>query len=81
MKKSIYPCIWFNGNAKEAAGHYCVAFTNAEMKMCTPLAVTFQINGKQFMGLNGGPNFKPNPSVSFLPFVNLQKKLTMPGIH
>ena len=65
MKNLIYPCIWYNGNAKEASEHYCAAFTNAEMKLCTPLVVTFQINGKQFMGLNGGPNFKPNPSVSF----------------
>ncbi|RYE26240.1 MAG: VOC family protein [Sphingobacteriaceae bacterium] len=65
MKNSIYPCICFNGDAKEAAAHYCNAFTDAELKLCTPLVVTFQINGKQFMGLNGGPDFKPNPSVSF----------------
>jgi predicted 3-demethylubiquinone-9 3-methyltransferase (glyoxalase superfamily) len=65
MKNLIYPCIWFSDNAKEAAEHYCTAFANAEMKICTPMVVTFQINGKQFMGLNGGPYFKPNPSVSF----------------
>jgi predicted 3-demethylubiquinone-9 3-methyltransferase (glyoxalase superfamily) len=65
MKNAIYPCIWYNGDAKEAAEHYCAAFRNAEIKIVTPMVVTFQINGKQFMGLNGGPVFKPNPSVSF----------------
>jgi predicted 3-demethylubiquinone-9 3-methyltransferase (glyoxalase superfamily) len=39
MKSSIYPCIWFNGNAQEAAEHYCVAFANAGVKICTPMVV------------------------------------------
>lgn len=64
MKNSIYPCIWFDGNAKEAAELYGSAFTGSEMNICTPMVVTFYIKGKQFMGLNGGPMFKPNPSVS-----------------
>ncbi|MBB5637979.1 putative 3-demethylubiquinone-9 3-methyltransferase (glyoxalase superfamily) [Pedobacter cryoconitis] len=65
MKHLIYPCIWFNGNAKEAADYYCLAFPDAEVKVCTPVVVTFHIHGKQFMGLNGGPDYKPNPSISF----------------
>jgi predicted 3-demethylubiquinone-9 3-methyltransferase (glyoxalase superfamily) len=65
MNNSIYPCLWFDGNAEEAASLYCAAFKNAEMKSCTPLVVTFYIKGKQFMGLNGGPHFRPNPSISF----------------
>lgn len=65
MKNSIYPCIWFNGDAEQAAAHYCAAFQDAQMKTCTPMVVTFQIKGKQFMGLNGGPHFRPNPSISF----------------
>ncbi|MDB5021224.1 MAG: 3-demethylubiquinone-9 3-methyltransferase [Pedobacter sp.] len=65
MKKSIYPCIWFNGNAKEAAELYCSAFPGSEIKSASPMVVTFNIEGKQFMGLNGGPQYTPNPSVSF----------------
>lgn len=75
MKNSIYPCIWFNGNAKEAAELYCAAFKNGEMKVCTPLVVTFEIDGKQLMGLNGGPNFKPNPSVSFFKICESQDEI------
>lgn len=75
MKNSIYPCIWFNGNAKEAAELYCSAFEDAELKVCTPMVVTFYIKGKQFMGLNGGPNFRPNPSVSIFQICETQAEI------
>lgn len=65
MKNSIYPCLWFDGNAEEAASLYCSAFSDARMDVCTPLVCTFYIKNKQFMGLNGGGAFKPNPSISF----------------
>ncbi len=65
MNNSIYPCLWFDGNAKEAAELYCNAFEDAALKICTPMVVTFYIKGRQFMGLNGGPSFRPNPSISF----------------
>lgn len=65
MKTSIYPCIWYDGNGKAAAELYCRAFEGASMSVCTPLIVTFEIKGKHFMGLNGGPGVKPNPSISF----------------
>lgn len=65
MNTSIYPCIWYDGNAEEAAAFYCKAFEDATMSTCTPLIVTFHIKGRQFMGMNGGPSVKPNPSISF----------------
>ncbi len=37
--------------------------------------VMFQLNGMQFMGLNGGPRFKINPSISFFVFHHLEEKL------
>lgn len=70
MKTSIYPCIWYDGNAKAAAELYCRAFEGASMNVCTPLIVTFDIKGRQFMGLNGGPSVKPNPSISFFNICN-----------
>lgn len=65
MNTSIYPCLWFDGNAEEAANLYSEAFQNTAVIMNTPMVVMFSIKGKQFMGLNGGALFKPNPSISF----------------
>lgn len=65
MKNSIYPCIWFDGNAKEAAELYCSIFNNGKITADTPMVVNFEIAGKKIMGLNGGPHFKVNPSISF----------------
>jgi predicted 3-demethylubiquinone-9 3-methyltransferase (glyoxalase superfamily) len=64
MNNSIYPCLWFDGNAKEAAVFYCSIFKNSKILDDTPLVVTFELNGKLIMGLNGGPMFKFNPSIS-----------------
>lgn len=68
MSDTLYPCIWFDVNAKEVATCYAGIFKNASIKQDTPMVVMFEICGKKFMGLNGGPMFKVNPSISF--FVN-----------
>ncbi len=68
MTTSIFPCLWFDGNAKEAATLYCSIFNNARITTDTPMVVQFEIEGKRIMGLNGGPMFKINPSISL--FVN-----------
>jgi predicted 3-demethylubiquinone-9 3-methyltransferase (glyoxalase superfamily) len=39
MKNPIYPCIWFNGNAREAADFYCSVFKNASITNENPLLV------------------------------------------
>lgn len=65
MKNDIYPCLWFDAAAKEAAAFYAAVFNNSGITTETPVVVTFKLAGQQFMGLNGGPLFKPNPSVSF----------------
>lgn len=64
MNNSIHPCIWFDGNAKEAAEFYCSVFPKAKITTDTPMLVNFDIWGKKFMGLNGGPMFTINPSIS-----------------
>jgi predicted 3-demethylubiquinone-9 3-methyltransferase (glyoxalase superfamily) len=63
--QKIYPCLWFDGNGKEAAELYCSVFENSKITSDTGLVVTFELNGKKFMGLNGGPMSKKNPSISF----------------
>ena|SRR5260221_14737238 len=66
MANQIYPCLWFDGNAKAAAEFYCSVFKESKIMADTPMVVTFEINGKKFMGLNGGPHFKFNEAVSFV---------------
>ena len=66
MKDPIYPCLWFDGQAKAAADFYCSIIKNSKITVDTPLVVNFELNGKKVMGLNGGRNFKINPSISFL---------------
>jgi predicted 3-demethylubiquinone-9 3-methyltransferase (glyoxalase superfamily) len=65
MNNKIYPCLWFDGQAKAAAEFYCSVFDNSKITTDSPMVVAFEICGKKFMGLNGGPVFKINPSISF----------------
>ena len=65
MLNQIYPCLWFNGNAKAAAEYYCSIFKNSKITVDTPLVVNFELDGKKFMGLNGGPNFTFTAAISF----------------
>jgi len=65
MDNKIYPCLWFNGEAKEAATFYCAVFDNSAITADSPMVVNFSLAGQKFMGLNGGPEFRINPSVSF----------------
>ena len=64
MTNQIHPCLWFDGNAKEAAELYCSVIKNSKITTDTPMVVMFELNGKKIMGLNGGPVFKINPSIS-----------------
>jgi predicted 3-demethylubiquinone-9 3-methyltransferase (glyoxalase superfamily) len=66
MTESIYPCLWYDGKAKEAAEYYCSIFKNSKIVSENPMVVIFEIDGKKFMGLNGGPMFKFNEAVSFV---------------
>ncbi|CAM3659547.1 3-demethylubiquinone-9 3-methyltransferase [Flavobacterium saliperosum S13] len=65
MKNPIYPCLWFDGKAKEAAEFYCSVFKDSKITTENPMVVTFASSGQKFMCLNGGPQFQMNPSASF----------------
>src|SRR5438105_8349929 len=58
MTKQIFPCLWFDGQAKAAADFYCSVFKNSKIISESPMVVIFELNGNKFMGLNGGPQFK-----------------------
>lgn len=76
MKSTIYPCIWFNNNAGEAAEFYCSVFPDARIDVSTPLVCTFYIKDKKFMGLNGGEMFRPNPSISFFTVCETESEIS-----
>jgi predicted 3-demethylubiquinone-9 3-methyltransferase (glyoxalase superfamily) len=65
MSHPIYPCLWFDGQGKNAAEFYCSVFEDAKITADTPMVVNFEIAGQKFMCLNGGPQFVINPSISF----------------
>ncbi len=66
MNNEISLCLWFNGQAKEAAEFYCSIFSNSKITSANPMMVTFELNGRKMMGLNGGPQFKFNEAASLV---------------
>lgn len=66
MTKPIYPCLWFDGQAKAAASFYCAIFPNSKIKDENPMVVRWELNGNLFMGLNGGPLYQFSPANSYV---------------
>jgi predicted 3-demethylubiquinone-9 3-methyltransferase (glyoxalase superfamily) len=66
LNNNIHPCIWYDGNAKAAADFYTSLFPDSKITTDSPMVVKWELAGQTFMGLNGGPMFKTNPSISFL---------------
>jgi predicted 3-demethylubiquinone-9 3-methyltransferase (glyoxalase superfamily) len=65
MKETITPCLWYNGQAKEAAALYCSVFTDAKITAQSPIVTAINVSGHSITLLDGGPMYKPNPSISF----------------
>jgi predicted 3-demethylubiquinone-9 3-methyltransferase (glyoxalase superfamily) len=75
--QKITPCLWFDTQAEEAATFYCSVFKNARIVEISRygeagprpadmvLTVAFELDGQEFVALNGGPEFTFNEAVSF----------------
>ncbi len=75
MTGTMYPCLWFDGNAKEAAEYYCSIFANSKILEENPMVVRFDLNGNTFMGLNGGPKYSFSPATSFVVECETQQEI------
>jgi predicted 3-demethylubiquinone-9 3-methyltransferase (glyoxalase superfamily) len=77
--RALYPCLWYDGHAEEAANFYASLLPDSHVDAVsrspadTPsgpagmvLSVDFTLAGQHFQALNGGPDFKFNESVSFV---------------
>ena len=76
--QKITPFLWFDGKAEEAANFYVSIFKNSKIGQMsrygehgpgpkgTVMIATFQMDGQEFIALNGGPQFTFSPAISFV---------------
>ena len=87
QKKRIAPCLWFDGQAEEAANFYADLFPDSSVDSINRtkhdwpggqaggvITVEFTLLGSPFVGLNGGPNFTLNEAVSFQVYTETQEE-------
>jgi len=80
--QTITPCLWFDDKAEEAVNFYTSILKHSRIKGITRygkagaevsgrpkgtvMTVTFQLDGQEFLALNGGPHFTFSPAISFI---------------
>ena len=86
MQKKIIPFLWFDDNAEEAANFYVSIFKNSKVlsinhypggseKEGKVMTVKFELDGEEFVGLNGGPMFSFTEAISFWVKCDTQKEI------
>ena len=75
MTHQLFPCLWFDGQAKTAADFYCSVFENSKILSENPMVVTFELNETKFMALNGGPNYQFSPANSYVITCDTQEEI------
>jgi len=87
----ITPCLWFDSQAEEAANFYVSIFKNSKIENMTRygeagaevsgrpkgsvMTVTFEIEGQEFVALNGGPHFTFSEAISLMVKCETQKEI------
>lgn len=78
VTQRITPCLWFDGQAEEAANHYVSIFQNSKITAMSRygevgpgpkgsvMTVSFTLDGQWFIALNGGPAFKFTEAISMM---------------
>ena len=85
--QNLCPCLWFDGQAEQAARRYVSIFKNSRILATTRcqegavqpagtvMSVRFVLDGQEFVALNGGPRPPFTPAVSFVAYVDNQEEL------
>ncbi len=89
--QKIVPNLWFTERAEEAVEFYVSIFKNSKIletayypeaaeevlgqKAGSVMTVLFELDGQQFLALNGGPAFKFNEAVSFIIYCDTQDEI------
>ena len=85
--RTITPCLWFDGAAEEAAELYTSLLPNSRIVEAsrrpegvpgTPgdvLTVAFELDGRPFLALNGGPGYTFSEAISFQVFCETQEEV------
>jgi predicted 3-demethylubiquinone-9 3-methyltransferase (glyoxalase superfamily) len=85
--QKITPCLWFDDQAEEAARFYTSIFKNSKIGKITHygegaprpkgsvLTVSFQLDGQEFLALNGGPLYQFTEAISLLVNCKTQREL------
>ncbi|MEO0828128.1 MAG: VOC family protein [Cyanobacteria bacterium J06635_15] len=85
--QKITPFLWFDNNAEDAANFYTSIFKNSQILNIrrysegspgpagTVMTVEFQLDGQDFIALNGGPHFTFSPAISFFVNCNSQQEV------
>jgi predicted 3-demethylubiquinone-9 3-methyltransferase (glyoxalase superfamily) len=84
---TITPFLWFDDRAEEAMNFYTSIFKDSKVGSITRygdagpgpkgsvMSATFQLNGQDFMALNGGPHFTFTPAISFFVSCETQEEV------
>ena len=76
MSHTIYPCLWFEREAAEAAAFYLSIFKDSRQLSANPAAIHVELNGSKFMLLNGKqPSTGFNESTSFVITCDTQEEV------
>src|SRR5512136_1773019 len=86
-RQKITTFLWFDNNAEEAANHYTAIFKNSKILEVarygdagprpkgSVMIVRFQLEGQEFIALNGGPHFKFTEAISLAVTCDIQEEV------